>query len=82
MFKCSFCKGVSIKGDSANASCEVVDDNRLKGIHTILWKKFEEDENPGSCEYGYEDGEHGKEYELWVMNYEFLPWVNLLVIIY
>ena len=70
MFKCSFCKGVSIKGDSANASCEVVNYNRLKRIHTILREKFEKDENPGSCENGDDDGEHGKEYELWVMGYE------------
>ena len=69
MFKGSFCKGVSIKRDSADTSCEVVDYNRLKGIYAILREKFEEDENPGSCENGDKDGEHGKEYELWVMNY-------------
>ena len=67
MFKCSFCKGVSIKRDSANTSCEVVNYNRLKRIHPILREKFEENENPSGCENGDKDGEHGKEYELWVM---------------
>ena len=58
MFKCGFGKCVSIQQASTNTCGEIINHNRLKGIHSILWKKFEKNKNPSGCKNGNEDGEH------------------------